>query len=496
MINITKLYQQLQEGKTTREYFIREARRQFPQFISPVTSFNDAINILKGKRLVSENETKELTKEVSGAMFDARLYEDKEPLQEAHKLDTEQILDRMSPYAVKKGIEIELKKEKTFDNTTIDKVKTRVAKKLKKNPKAYEDLVTSNAKEVDKTDKDLETKELKQELVDKKNAMVKPKGFKAEKANTKASKKENKKGNPKGVKVMQDKGVTGTEKVIKEDVRSFDYKHLPTKQYSANQVKMQDIVDFVKKYPGITTKELALKAYGTGYNYGNNKDKVLQGAVYMINRAVNAGKIVKVKDIKVGSARFTYFTPEDYQEFLQKKKSMKIGNISIKENVLSILKSSLLENMMHTYVKGAEVHTPDGIGIVDDVIGGTLTVKLGDGSLKDFQINVIDKATRDTKFDSMKGFGDTLQTKKEEVSEPKKAELTSEEKLKSIFERISKIKDKEKAKKMLEAIEQITGKDNLGNDITLAVTQPGKGQSMVNKLKSQGAKSVKVNKIQ
>ncbi len=49
---------------------------------------------------------------------------------------------------------------------------------------------------------------------------------------------------------------------------------------------------------------------------------------------------------------------------------------------------------------------------------------------------------------------------------------------------------------MLEAIEQITGKDNLGNDITLAVTQPGKGQSMVNKLKSQGAKSVKVNKIQ
>jgi hypothetical protein len=151
---------------------------------------------------------------------------------------------------------------------------------------------------------------------------------------------------------------------------------------------------------------------------------------------------------------------------------------------------------MHTYVKGAEVHTPDGIGIVDAVIGGTLTVKLGDGSIKDFQINVIDKATRDTKFDSMKGFGDTLQTKKEEVSEPKKDELTSEEKLKSIFERISKIKDKEKAKKMLEAIEQITGKDNLGNDITLAVTQPGKGQSMVNKLKSQGAKSVKVNKIQ
>jgi len=67
MTNITKLYQQLQEGKTTREYFVREARRQFPQFISPVTSFTDAVNILKSKRLVSEN----ITKEVSGAFFDA-----------------------------------------------------------------------------------------------------------------------------------------------------------------------------------------------------------------------------------------------------------------------------------------------------------------------------------------------------------------------------------------------------------------------------------------
>jgi hypothetical protein len=126
--------------------------------------------------------------------------------------------------------------------------------------------------------------------------------------------------------------ISGNSSIEEIDVRSFDYKDLPTKDYSPNQVKMQDIVDFVKQYPGITMKELALKAYGTGYNYGDDKEKVLQGAVYMIERAVNAGKIVKVKDIKVGNARLTFFTPEDYQEFLQKKKSMKLGNIAIKEN--------------------------------------------------------------------------------------------------------------------------------------------------------------------
>jgi hypothetical protein len=300
MTNITKLYQQLQEGKTTREYFVREARRQFPQFISPVTSFNDAVNILKSKRLVSEN----LTKEVSGAMFDAPIEEAKitdqeiiklanqlgiedsivldgeggvanaeemialinksEPLNEAHKLDAEQILDRMSPYAVKKGMEAELKKEKTYDNTTIDKIKERVARKLKKNPNAYDDQIIANVKKVEKQDKELETTELNKQLVDKKNAMRKPKGFKADKANTKASKRENRKGKPKGVKVMPDKGVTGTEKVIKEDViENLKYwlQENITREYHPNmEVKTPYGDGIVKEVRGGTlTVELADK---------------------------------------------------------------------------------------------------------------------------------------------------------------------------------------------------------------------------------------------
>ena len=101
MTNITKLYQQLQEGKTTREYFVREARRQFPQFISPVTSFNDAVNILKSKRLVSEN----LTKEVSGARFDTLGETDGEQIQIVHNGRT-YLVAAEDAEAFNKGIDV------------------------------------------------------------------------------------------------------------------------------------------------------------------------------------------------------------------------------------------------------------------------------------------------------------------------------------------------------------------------------------------------------
>jgi len=56
MKNITKQYQDLLEGKMSRDNFVRNARMQFPQFISPVTSIDDTIKILKSKRIIAEVE--------------------------------------------------------------------------------------------------------------------------------------------------------------------------------------------------------------------------------------------------------------------------------------------------------------------------------------------------------------------------------------------------------------------------------------------------------
>ena len=121
---------------------------------------------------------------------------------EAHQLSTEQIIDRLNPYAVKKGIEVEIAKCK--GEIDLQKIKEKVAKNLSKNPKYYEADQYANAKIVDKHDSKQEMRPVKKELVDKDNAMRKPKGYSSDKANTKASKKENRKGKPKGVKLMKE----------------------------------------------------------------------------------------------------------------------------------------------------------------------------------------------------------------------------------------------------------------------------------------------------
>lgn len=168
-MNITKLYEQFKKGTVSKDHFIKEARRNFSQWISPVTSFNDAITILKGKRLINE----------------------------AHELTVYQMIDRISPYSFKKGMEIELAKQPIFNNQVLEETKAKVAKKLFKDPKAY-DIIDSK---LTKYDANMQMIPVKNDnFVDKNNGMKKIKGYNNEKANTKDSNKENKKGLPKGVK--------------------------------------------------------------------------------------------------------------------------------------------------------------------------------------------------------------------------------------------------------------------------------------------------------
>jgi hypothetical protein len=54
MKNIQKQYTDLLEGKMSKANFMRNVRMQFPQHVSPVSSFEDSIKILKGKRILSE----------------------------------------------------------------------------------------------------------------------------------------------------------------------------------------------------------------------------------------------------------------------------------------------------------------------------------------------------------------------------------------------------------------------------------------------------------
>lgn len=54
MKNITAQYRDLLEGKMTKANFMANVRMQFPDYISPVNSYEDMVKILKSKRILSE----------------------------------------------------------------------------------------------------------------------------------------------------------------------------------------------------------------------------------------------------------------------------------------------------------------------------------------------------------------------------------------------------------------------------------------------------------
>jgi len=70
MKNIQAQYQDLLEGKMSKANFMRNVRMQFPQHISSVSSFEDSVKILKGKRILSENQISELSPALRRAAYD------------------------------------------------------------------------------------------------------------------------------------------------------------------------------------------------------------------------------------------------------------------------------------------------------------------------------------------------------------------------------------------------------------------------------------------
>ena len=261
-MTIAKLYENHKKGKVSKQSFLNEARKDTNlPWVNNFTSYEDAVKILKNKGIISE-----VNLNVPGAVgssnqrvqydsysSNAELNEDDltvdgktvktytqngdksysvkyddgsedtisvshddwdkindlklsatQSLNEAHKLTTTQIIDRLNPYAFKHAMEFELSKHKEkLTDEIYEKTREKVAKKMAKNPEAYRDTQLANSKDVQKRDKKLAMVDVKDNnTVDKDNEMKKIKGFEAKK-NTSTPKSENKKGKPKGVKEMK-----------------------------------------------------------------------------------------------------------------------------------------------------------------------------------------------------------------------------------------------------------------------------------------------------
>jgi len=54
MKTLQEQYNQIQKGEGRKDLFLKEAKQKYPNFISNLTSFKDAENILKSKSVINE----------------------------------------------------------------------------------------------------------------------------------------------------------------------------------------------------------------------------------------------------------------------------------------------------------------------------------------------------------------------------------------------------------------------------------------------------------
>jgi hypothetical protein len=251
------LFKKHRAGEISKEKFLYEVRRdqQLP-FITNMTSYEDAIKILKNKSIVKEASAQ----------------------------------DNIHPYALKKGTEAELLKGGELTNLAYAKAVATATKKLAKDPTAYDDLQMSNSAKIKKADARLGMTPVKEgNFVDKHNGMRKVKGFNDAKSNTKASKKENKRGNPKGVKMMKESAQLDILKdLLKKKVELTEDMHptygmgqeVPLPEEDAKQFKSQ--TGIVKDIFG-GTLELEIQREGEEPLIINRQVNVIDKAKELVN---------------------------------------------------------------------------------------------------------------------------------------------------------------------------------------------------------------------
>ena len=220
MKNIQKQYTDLLEGKMSKQNFMRNVRMQFPQYVSPVTSYDDSVKILKGKRIISEAAKPE-------GVYGHNPNAETPPAPG---------IDQLNYYQVYHGIQYELALMPEITDEAYVKARKKVVDTILKDPDAYKQLQLANFKAVKAMDEDLKMKEVKEgNLVDKPNEMRVVK--KDAKGNTEDSlgKKERRKAkNGKGITQMTQtpkkaKGISkvmdvpGKPKVVKEGVSFKDF---------------------------------------------------------------------------------------------------------------------------------------------------------------------------------------------------------------------------------------------------------------------------------
>jgi len=136
-------YNLIKEGKINKDDFLKSARRVFPEYISPLTDYNTAVNILKNKSILSE-ATKPVEKKNWFKIFEAEVKaHNKEMEKELVDLETKNFdykdkknIDNLYGQSFLMGYYAEMKDPKN-EGKTVDELKAIVAKNMAKDINYY-----------------------------------------------------------------------------------------------------------------------------------------------------------------------------------------------------------------------------------------------------------------------------------------------------------------------------------------------------------------------
>jgi len=266
MKSITNQYRDLQEGRMSQGNFMRNLRMTFPQYVTNVTSFNDAVKILKNKGILTEAKGKDL-----------------------HP-------NQIHPQELRMGIQVEM--EHTDD---LEKAKKIALDHLAENPFYYTQLKLSGVDTQalpSKEKKAVAKKKDQTELVDKANQMKTPKGVEKIKASANKAHKETNK----GVKGVQELTHTAKKaKGIKQVMSPTGGKMKTIKEHIYDREGQIEFIEKSGNYNGTlddksdeeiqkiydTVERISLQKKNSGVDLGASFDKFKSQLREVIRKVIN-----------------------------------------------------------------------------------------------------------------------------------------------------------------------------------------------------------------
>ena len=317
MKSIANQYRDLKEGKMTQQNFMRNLRMSMPQFVTNVTSFNDAVRILKNKSILTENTksenqpSEEELDAVIKKMEDEKAGEEAvkaqydEELNEAKKKEEKNYnIQQANPTELRLGIRTELE----HGDMELDKAKEIAYKNIAKDPIYYTKLklsgVEAHPKKV-KGEKEVPTKKKKEaiQLVDLVNGMQK---VKMPKADDKKKLKENVDekmrfqdlpADPEKYKIVKDsKGyiikatnADGVEFQKGDTAKTYDGEEIKIAKFEENQGKVKAIYNKGMFFAGIDIDglEAGKPEFRPGVDMGGSFEKMKKSLEEIVRETIS-----------------------------------------------------------------------------------------------------------------------------------------------------------------------------------------------------------------